>query len=224
MEHLDHLMSFIAANPLITLGIFIFVLRNQTKNSRLIFDKVHDIRKQYFNKTMSYLEQRINNMYFTVMGTASEKVKNLKTSCPNGSKSCEYPKSDISNQLEIYKWLGKDVLVRGVFSAIKTKILRNGYHTMSPEDLETYIIKHGTFIHDDAANELRELAKDSIPDIYKSIGHNYGPEAAIALFRDVVRKSIINDNHRDKAIQDVYKEYYWYNSALFKKIASIFNK
>ena len=209
MEWLQLLITFIISNPvvasLLVIGAFVYTISTLERT----FNAIHDIRKEYYNQTKSYLDMVLNRI--------------ITTSYNRMCGHIQEDNSDIHQQKLIYRLLLRDVFLITIRPMILTYIQENGFHDFSEVRMTEYLTEKGSFIYNYILDEMRIRAHDELPDLIQHLGNNFSEEEAIASYKMVIDNSLENDRLRDIKIKE-YRSKHGIGSKfnLFKKIVSLF--
>lgn len=205
LETIVTVYTWLSANPIVGVPFIIFLIYYVVHNFEDGFNAIHDIRKEYANRTFSYMEMVINSIITISYTRMVDATTNIVVSCPNNNNTtCSFSEEDINQQKLIYRFLLRDIFLIGVKNKVKEFIMENGFHDFvdDEERLNNYINEKGKYIYYYVLDELKERAKDGMPDLIPYIGKNFSEEEAIEAYRSIIKNALSNEDLRDAKIKE----------------------
>ena len=195
--------------PLITsihpLGIVGVLLGYLIIQNRLgLFEKIHDLRKEYLNRTFNYVDDVITQIIHKSYDGMCDKL---------GTKHG----NEIEQEKLIYLLFLENIFYIKIKSDVEQSILVNGYHNFDAHRLDDYCTEKSELIYDTVMSSLK-MKTPLIPHVAKYVGENFTKPDAKHAYVAIIQNSLSNETARDAKIKKMKRESMLLIGKLFKFI------
>lgn len=145
-----------------------------------LYEERYNIKSKYKKRLRKYIKDSIATIHNKSVEGARNVIKSVNLSkcdlCGNDPVDVQLNSYDTRLELVL-----RDTLIDGIFDAI----FENGYHDLSPIELENYFNSTGGLLYDNVV-EVMFLYERHFPDIINHATERFSKDYAIKIFKDII--------------------------------------